>query len=385
MQMLLRTSGGEMQKEPFASHAVRFINQFNCMSFSDQQRACPASCIINTSSLGALEETMECSVRYVRIDGKDVYGYGPSQRTWRYDLRIGPSNRHISTFNSQRRCQASSPLQQDTTSSTLLEPGSEVPTRPLPAVSAYFSYFPKKAVTKRRGQYERWVPDVAAVRMRFSTYANNEFAKCMVYPCEEQLSADPCTMIVMETSVDSRKSAKASALTVAFVTVLLAWASSNFGALTNKLVIVPLDNMTAMVRGLMADPMAKMSEETDNVGADSETKSIAASLIKLSTMLQIAFGEAGGDIIKSNLNSATKVNALIPGKRIQGVYGFCDVRSFTDCTECLEEEVMIFVNRIADIVHRSVSENEGAPNKNVGDAFQVASSCLLKRIPFVCA
>jgi hypothetical protein len=192
-------------------------------------------------------------------------------------------------------------------------------------------------------------------------------------------------MIVMETSVDSRKSAKASALTVAFVTVLLAWASSNFGALTNKLVIVPLDNMTAMVRGLMADPMAKMSEETDNVGADSETKSIAASLIKLSTMLQIAFGEAGGDIIKSNLNSATKVNALIPGKRIQGVYGFCDVRSFTDCTECLEEEVMIFVNRIADIVHRSVSENEGAPNKNVGDAFQVASSCLLKRIPFVCA
>jgi len=33
---------------------------------------------------------------------------------------------------------------------------------------------------------------------------------------------------------------------------------------------------------------------------------------------------------------------------------------------------MIFVNRIADFVHRSVVDNDGAPNKNVGDAFQLA-------------
>jgi hypothetical protein len=36
-------------------------------------------------------------------------------------------------------------------------------------------------------------------------------------------------------------------------------------------------------------------------------------LIKLSTMLQIAFGEAGSDIITTNLNSGSDVNALIPG------------------------------------------------------------------------
>ena len=33
---------------------------------------------------------------------------------------------------------------------------------------------------------------------------------------------------------------------------------------------------------------------------------------------------------------------------------------------------MIFVNRIADFVHRAVVDNDGAPNKNVGDAFQLA-------------
>jgi len=34
-----------------------------------------------------------------------------------------------------------------------------------------------------------------------------------------------------------------------------------------------------------------------------------------------------------------------------------------------QEDVMVFVNTIADIVHRAVKENEGAPNKNIGEAF----------------
>jgi len=29
----------------------------------------------------------------------------------------------------------------------------------------------------------------------------------------------------------------------------------------------------------------------------------------------------------------------------------------------------VFVNTIADIVHRAVKDNEGAPNKNIGSAF----------------
>jgi len=36
-----------------------------------------------------------------------------------------------------------------------------------------------------------------------------------------------------------------------------------------------------------------------------------------------------------------------------------------------QEDVMVFVNTIADIVHRAVKENEGAPNKNIGEAFLV--------------
>jgi class 3 adenylate cyclase len=54
---------------------------------------------------------------------------------------------------------------------------------------------------------------------------------------------------------------------------------------------------------------------------------------------------------------------------IQSIFGFCDIRNFTDTTECLQEEVMLFVNKIAHILHGVMSQYNGAANKNIGDAF----------------
>ena len=52
-----------------------------------------------------------------------------------------------------------------------------------------------------------------------------------------------------------------------------------------------------------------------------------------------------------------------------GIFGFCDIRNFTDATEVLQEDIMEFVNSIARIVHMEVSLHGGFPNKNIGDAF----------------
>lgn len=60
---------------------------------------------------------------------------------------------------------------------------------------------------------------------------------------------------------------------------------------------------------------------------------------------------------------------MIPGTKCVGIFGFCDIRNFTDTTEILQEKVMMFVNTIADIVHSYVDQYAGAPNKNIGDAF----------------
>lgn len=51
------------------------------------------------------------------------------------------------------------------------------------------------------------------------------------------------------------------------------------------------------------------------------------------------------------------------------IFGFCDIRNFTDATEVLQEGVMLFVNEIGEIVHGMVDQFSGAANKNIGDAF----------------
>lgn len=58
------------------------------------------------------------------------------------------------------------------------------------------------------------------------------------------------------------------------------------------------------------------------------------------------------------------------------MFGFCDIRRFTDTTEVLQEGVMEFVNVIAHLVHSAVAARGGAANKNIGDAFLLVSLTL---------
>lgn len=78
-----------------------------------------------------------------------------------------------------------------------------------------------------------------------------------------------------------------------------------------------------------------------------ETFILEKLIIKTGALLAIGFGEAGSRIIAENMSRGDAVNPLIPGKKIIGIFGFCDIRMFTNITEVLEEQVMIFVNAIA--------------------------------------
>lgn len=62
-------------------------------------------------------------------------------------------------------------------------------------------------------------------------------------------------------------------------------------------------------------------------------------------------------------------NLKLGGQRVLAIFGFCDIRNFTDTTEILETNVMLFVNEIAEIVHSQVGKYLGSANKNIGDAF----------------
>ena len=91
--------------------------------------------------------------------------------------------------------------------------------------------------------------------------------------------------------------------------------------------------------------------------------------MKIGALLALGFGEAGSKIIADNMAKGGDVDPMLPGQKIIGIFGFCDIRNFTDATEELQEGVMLFVNEIGEIVHGLVDQFQGAANKNIGDAF----------------
>lgn len=164
---------------------------------------------------------------------------------------------------------------------------------------------------------------------------------------------------------------------------------------SKKIVLEPLEVMIDVVQKVARDPInsnnieniseniaksikfLKISqkndknskEKLDNLNTYIEVQVIQLAIIKISALLAISFGEAGGEIIKRNISSGTELNPIIKGKKKDAIFGFCDIRNFTDINQALEEKSLIFINEIAEIVHSAVDRFGGSTNKNIGDVF----------------
>ena len=82
-----------------------------------------------------------------------------------------------------------------------------------------------------------------------------------------------------------------------------------------------------------------------------ETRLLERSIGKICSLMAVGFGEAGSEIIAENMRHGGALNPMVPGRKVVAIFGFCDIRQFTDTTEVLQEGIMEFVNLIAKIVH----------------------------------
>ena len=166
-----------------------------------------------------------------------------------------------------------------------------------------------------------------------------------------------------------------------FVIVLLGVGTMTFSRDVNNLVIIPIEKMVQLVREISANPLGKNFTLTPNeikqMDDGMETTLLLRTISKIAGLMRIRFSEAGAEIIAKNLNMSSdehggsSMNLLGNGTKILSIFGLCDVRNFTDTTECLQEEVMLFVNRIAHILHSIVVQCDGADNKSIGDAWEL--------------
>jgi class 3 adenylate cyclase len=139
-------------------------------------------------------------------------------------------------------------------------------------------------------------------------------------------------------------------------------------------IMTPIDRLLDKVKLMAKNPsqalnMAQEYREMQN----SDLAVIEDVIQKMAYLLVLGFGEAGNSILSKVLTISKDLQVDYLGKpnTVHAIFGFCDIRSFTDVTEILVDDVLNFVNSIAKIVHTEVGENQGGANKNIGDAFLV--------------
>mmetsp|Transcript_39068 Transcript_39068/g.47004 ORF Transcript_39068/g.47004 Transcript_39068/m.47004 type:complete len:1389 (-) Transcript_39068:157-4323(-) len=193
-------------------------------------------------------------------------------------------------------------------------------------------------------------------------------SELMVY----QAVTDPSVESTFDISEEKKVEAWYSLLMTAIVSLLLLVLGMLFSRDADRIMIRPIEKMKHTVQQLSKNPLLhleKWKKGGNSQSATLETDILEQAINKMARLLQIGFGCAGAEIIGKSLSDMGELDPMFPGVRVNAIFGFCDIRNFTGITELLQEDVMIFVNGIADIIHKRVVDSGGAPNKNIGDAF----------------
>eukprot|EP00980_Cylindrotheca_fusiformis_P031523 scaffold26496_cov113-Cylindrotheca_fusiformis.AAC.6 len=184
---------------------------------------------------------------------------------------------------------------------------------------------------------------------------------------------------------------------VSTIVIIIIWfvGMTAFSGPVMVLVVTPIERMVRLLGMLMLDPLGYQStsrfkkflkEEdtlirgtkwTKDVLRGMETSFLMSTILRIGSLMKVGFGSAGVEIIRNNLQKGQSKNVLIlssQGSTVSCIFLFCDIRQFTDATESLQEEVFVFTNRIAAVVHSICNSYGGAANKNVGDAFLLSWS-----------
>eukprot|EP01017_Pseudomicrothorax_dubius_P037584 TRINITY_DN5527_c0_g1_i2.p1 TRINITY_DN5527_c0_g1~~TRINITY_DN5527_c0_g1_i2.p1 ORF type:complete len:896 (+),score=228.61 TRINITY_DN5527_c0_g1_i2:84-2771(+) len=203
---------------------------------------------------------------------------------------------------------------------------------------------------------------------------------------------------IIDISADNQMDSWLGLIRTAVVCVILTVGALLFTQDSNELVLQPIEEMLVKVKRISSNPieaaqieereafamemlrvrgqqgeLQKSEDEKKKKGKAKkttfETEILEKLIVKIGALLALGFGEAGSEIIAKNMAGGDEIDPMIPGKKMMAIFGFCDIRNFTDATEVLQEGVMVFVNEIAEVVHTTVDLYGGSANKNIGDAF----------------
>jgi hypothetical protein len=165
----------------------------------------------------------------------------------------------------------------------------------------------------------------------------------------------------------SKEQSQMSIIITIFVSFILASASVTFTRDTQNIVIKPVNKMIQIIRNLAKNPL-KVSE--DLVKNSSKESILEETIDKIGSLLKMNFGLRGSNIMNSLL-SDTDINFNIEGKKNNFVICIVKIQNSPSIIDSLQEEVLVFINKIARIVHTCSTRWEGNICKNDMGSFLV--------------
>jgi len=125
------------------------------------------------------------------------------------------------------------------------------------------------------------------------------------------------------------------------------------------------------IKAVMYWVKEKLNPSGSNTPEPMETVVLEKTITKIGSLLALSFGEIGADIIGCHMQASdsSQLNAMRKGTLTEAVFVHCAIKNFSDVNEILGEYVVVFVNRVAAIVHSIATEYHGFPNTNLGSSF----------------
>ena len=91
---------------------------------------------------------------------------------------------------------------------------------------------------------------------------------------------------------------------------------------------------------------------------------------KISNLLQRGFGELGARVVAQYLTrNEDFMDIMMPGQRIEMIFSVVRIKQFSETTDCLQDEIIVFVNKIVKIIHEVGTKWDAEPAKNFGDKY----------------
>ena len=141
---------------------------------------------------------------------------------------------------------------------------------------------------------------------------------------------------------------------------------------TEVIVIRPIKKVVEIIKILAENPLKSPvpPEMKSEQGNQMKTQMLELTIFKIGTLLQRGFGQFGSVVVSESLTQQHEgIDLGRPGKQCELVFSMCRIRQFTETTECLQDEIIVFVNKIVKIIHECTKRWDGKPAKNFGEKY----------------